>query len=129
MKLSSLIEQEDKQSLIIRQMDVWMKTQGLKQIVMLQFKPNYLDTGKLHLELINVDHKKQKSGIGSHIMRKLIGLCDHHGVDLTLEASELSLTGDNKKWLQSWYSDLGFEYHDEGMGDHGPFMIRRSNNS
>lgn len=60
-------------------------------------------------------------GIARSILGKLAELSERYQVCITLQASEDS---ESAHWLQQWYERLGFEYHKQGEGDWGPYMVR-----
>jgi ribosomal protein S18 acetylase RimI-like enzyme len=84
------------------------------------FRLNYVEDGDLFLEGINVNPKMRGNGIARAVMAKLIEITEAHGAPLTREVDETS----GSDWILNWYLRLGFEFHDQGPGDYGPYMIR-----
>ena len=80
-----------------------------------------LDEGDMHIRTIAIPVHMQGQGLARAAMAEILRLSDELGIDVTLEASE---DGECGHWLQDWYGKLGFVYHDSGMGEYGPFMVR-----
>ena len=63
--------------------------------------------GNTSLNLIEVPKEKRSSGIGSDIMKRLVGAADADGVKLTL-TPDTSFGGTSKDRLRSFYKKFGF---------------------
>jgi ribosomal protein S18 acetylase RimI-like enzyme len=108
---------------VIEEFQAWLEEQPWHKeypYVVQGFRLSYVENGDLYLEGITVNPKMRKKGIARAVMAKLIEITEAHGAPLTLEVDETS----RSKWILSWYLRLGFDFHDQGCGDYGPYLIR-----
>jgi ribosomal protein S18 acetylase RimI-like enzyme len=108
---------------MIEEFEAWLKEQpwhAENPYVVQGLRLSYVEPGDLFLESINVHPGTRKKGIARAVMAKLMAIADAHGAPLTLEVDETS----RSRWILDWYLRLGFEYHDIGSGDYGPYLIR-----
>lgn len=89
--------------------------------VSVSLRADFLEKDDLYLEWIHVPTTGKQKGVAREVMAKLISIAQRRNIPLSLEASE---EGESSSWLQDWYSRLGFDYSDRGMGDYGPYMVK-----
>jgi len=103
-----------------QEFNTWLAAQPWHEQVNVSLRRSFLEPNDLYVDYMNTERAKGQ-GLGRAILAKLIEISDRHQIPLTLEASEESPDSD---WLQEWYERHGFEYHDNGYGEYGPYMIR-----
>ena len=108
---------------MVAEFKLWREAYPDTKNMMVIMRQNVLDKGNMHICAIAVPDYLQGRGLARAAMAEIIRLSDELGINITLEASE---EGECGPWLQEWYGRLGFEMHDKGCGEYGPYMVRNA---